>query len=160
MVKSWPGKPKKKIQLVIGASSRFISDYMLYHCQQQVLLTRVGNTMPFLKTICTKNIYKIRVNSTWMDQSECFGFLGFLLGRVYPTGVNFTTISSQNRELMWAATAQNNYILSIAASLNQNLQFRGEIRCKTDQLTNRMVHFWICWDSKSDMALLAQSCLF
>ena len=35
---------KKKIQLVIGASSCFISDYMLYHRQQQVLLTRVGNT--------------------------------------------------------------------------------------------------------------------
>ena len=38
------GNLKKKIQLVIGASLRFISDYMLYHCRQQVLLTRVGNT--------------------------------------------------------------------------------------------------------------------
>ena len=48
LLKMWSkvdqGNLKKKIQLVIGASLRFISDYMLYHRRQQVLLTCVGNT--------------------------------------------------------------------------------------------------------------------
>ena len=48
LLKMWSkvdqGNLKKKIQLVIGASLHFISDYMLYHRRQQVLLTHVGNT--------------------------------------------------------------------------------------------------------------------
>ena len=70
--------------------------------------------MPLPKTICTKNVYQMRVNFTRMDQSECFVSLGLPLGKVYPTGVNFTIGNSQNRVLMWAASLQNNYNLYIS----------------------------------------------
>ena len=56
----------------------------------------------------------MRVNFTQMDQSECFVSLGLLLGKVYPTGVNFTFSNSRNRALMWAASSQNNYNLNIS----------------------------------------------
>ena len=72
--------------------------------------------MPLPKTICTKNIFQMKVNFTRMDQSECFVSLGFPPGKVYPTGVNFTTSNSQNIAPMWAASAQNNYILLTIAS--------------------------------------------
>ena len=48
-----------------------------------------------------------------MDQSEHFVPLGFTPGKVYLTGVNFTTSNLRNRALMWTVTAQDNYILSI-----------------------------------------------
>ena len=48
-----------------------------------------------------------------MDQSEQFVPIGFTPGKVYLTGVNFTTSNLRNRALMWAVTAQDNYILSI-----------------------------------------------
>ena len=79
----------------------------IYTCQKHYALT---------KTICTKNIFQMKVNFTQMDQSECFVSLGFPPGKVYPTGVNFTTSNSQNIALMWAALAQNNYILLTVAS--------------------------------------------
>ena len=69
--------------------------------------------MPLPNTICTKNVYQIRVNFTRMDQSEHFVPIGFTPGKVYPTGVNFTTSNLRNRALVWAVTAQDNYILSI-----------------------------------------------
>ena len=41
MVQSWPGKPKNdNTASVLGASSSFISDHVLYHCQQEVLLLK------------------------------------------------------------------------------------------------------------------------
>ena len=58
----------------------------------------------------------MRVNCTRMDQSERFVSISFAPGKVYPTGVHFTTSNSRNRALMWAVTVQNNYILSIVAS--------------------------------------------
>ena len=56
-----------------------------------------------------------------MDQSECSVSIGFMPGKVYPTGVNFTTSNLRNRALMWAVTAQDNYILLIVASQNRIL---------------------------------------
>ena len=41
MVQSWPGKPKNdNTASVLVASSSFISDHVLYHCQQEVLLVK------------------------------------------------------------------------------------------------------------------------
>ena len=74
---------------------------------EQVYTCRKHGALP--KTICTKNVYQKRVNFTRMDQSERFVSLGFPPGKVYPTGVNFTTGNSRNRALTSAALAQNNY---------------------------------------------------
>ena len=56
------------------------------------------------------------VKFTRMDQSQRFVSISFVPGKGYTTGVNFTTNNSRNRALMWAVTAQDNYILSIVAS--------------------------------------------
>ena len=58
----------------------------------------------------------MRVKFTRMDQSQRFVSISFAPGKLYPTGVNFNTNNSRHRALMWAVTAQNNYILSIVAS--------------------------------------------
>ena len=83
---------------------------------QDKWLTHVRNIVPLPKTICTKNVYQMRVNFTWIDQSEHFVSLHFLLDKVYPNGVNFfTACNSLNR------TLRNSFLVDFSCRSIKNI---------------------------------------
>ena len=73
--------------------------------------------MPLPKTIWTESVYQMKVNFTQLDQSEHFVSLCFLPGKVYPSGVTFTTSNNLwNRALMWAAWNVDHLTLDVSFS--------------------------------------------
>ena len=65
--------------------------FILLLTKNVILSTHIGNNTYLSKTIHTKNFYPMRVNVTRVDQSERCISTVFPPGKVYPTGVNFTT---------------------------------------------------------------------
>ena len=59
----------------------------------------------------------MKVNFTQLDQSELFVSLCFLPGKVYPSGVTFTTSNNLwNKALMWAAWNVDHLTLDVSFS--------------------------------------------
>ena len=71
----------------------------------------ITNIVPLPKTIWTESVYCFQ-----LDQSECFVSLCFLPGKVYPSGVTFTTSNSWSRAFMWAAWNVDHLTLDVSFS--------------------------------------------
>ena len=89
--------------------------------------------MPLPKKIWTESVYQMKINFTQLDQSECFVSLCFLPGKVYPSGVTFTTSNSWSRALMWAAWNVDHLTLDVSFSRNDIFK---------NSLFVRICHLW------------------